>query len=260
MALASTDARDFLFPKTSPHVHDPAPGAQAAARRLRFGFGGELLKGDALRDKVVVGENNGGSPPHPSFQESQPYFERVDAAESLRMELEETRRLLGAAKDRQRNLERMNADIERRLEAEAMHRMEVEAELAKCMVSAAEEKRAHIEEMREAEIRHSKLKRLDAFHKNQIGRLERDLYRMHQRKYDMEKTWRARREEASQSSKSHRHEEVVERLKREEELRNRRQREEESIAAAVIQRRSGLTKRIKQQSLVSNMRNFFGLK
>ena len=230
------DAPNFLFPKSSPHVHDP--------------------KKSSHREFGEPAEKTGGGP-GVVLSDSHPYYERIEVVDSMREEIQDIREQLRAAKKRQRALEQMNSDIEHLLEKEARHRMEVESNFAKYKTEAERSEKQLQTEVASWKQRCQTLVRRDDYHKTKIHRLEKDLYSMLKRKYDMEKAWKVREAESSQDATTKEREEVLERLQRDnEEFRKR----EEAIAAAVIQRRSGLSTRIKQESLLSNVKNFFGMR
>ena len=76
MALAS-DARNFFFPKSSPHVHDPPKKVESA----QFG-------------EPAVAERTGGGRPGVAGSDSQPYFERIEVVDALRAEVDDLRQQL----------------------------------------------------------------------------------------------------------------------------------------------------------------------
>ncbi|RHY12911.1 hypothetical protein DYB37_001750 [Aphanomyces astaci] len=128
-----------------------------------------------------------------------PLFERerrqdTQLVQRLQAELTETKRLLETQTRRQNDLEYVNEDLERRLEYEARERINLDA------MKADDEKRwvqerLHLEEERKVWERKwdDECKRR-AIVEERLRRAEKELYRMHQKKYDIEKT--VRREES----------------------------------------------------------------
>ena len=151
----------------------------------------------------------------------------------------------------------MNAEIEHRLEAEARHRMDIEGEFASFKNAAMAEKIIAENEVASWKQRCQNLIQRDEHHKQTIHRLERDLYRFQLRKYDMQKAWERREAAASKEAATQERDDVLKRLQRDnEEFRMR----EEAIAAAVIQRQSDVSTRVKKASLITNVKNFFGMR
>ncbi|KAF0691278.1 Aste57867_17456 [Aphanomyces stellatus] len=128
-----------------------------------------------------------------------PLFERerrhdTQLVQRLQAELAETKRLLEAQTRRQNDLEYVNEDLERRLEYEARERINLDA------MKADDEKRWDLERARLEDERLVWEKKCDdegkrrAIVEERLRRAEKELYRMHQKKYDIEKA--VRREES----------------------------------------------------------------
>ncbi|ETV79327.1 hypothetical protein, variant [Aphanomyces astaci] len=136
---------------------------------------------------------------HSLGENTVPLFERerrqdTQLVQRLQAELTETKRLLETQTRRQNDLEYVNEDLERRLEYEARERINLDA------MKADDEKRwvqerLHLEEERKVWERKwdDECKRR-AIVEERLRRAEKELYRMHQKKYDIEKT--VRREES----------------------------------------------------------------
>ncbi|KAL0587405.1 hypothetical protein ABG067_003024 [Albugo candida] len=130
--------------------------------------------------------------------ESVPLFEREHRKDSqlvqrLQNELAEAKRFVEAQARRQNDLEYVNEDLEHRLEQEALDRIALDAQKADDERRWKEE-RARLESEREMwEKRYEEEHRRRGIVEERLRRAEKELYRMHQKKYDIEKT--IRREE-----------------------------------------------------------------
>ncbi|RHY34490.1 hypothetical protein DYB32_000916 [Aphanomyces invadans] len=139
---------------------------------------------------------------HPHSLEGEntvPLFERerrqdTQLVQRLQAELTETKRQLETQTRRQNDLEYVNEDLERRLEYEARERINLDA------MKAEDEKRWMQERLQLEEERKVWERKWDdeckrkAIVEERLRRAEKELYRMHQKKYDIEKA--VRREES----------------------------------------------------------------
>lgn len=125
-----------------------------------------------------------------------PLFQRLSSGTDHMGELEECQRHLEQTKAALADSQRMNADLERRLENQGMQRMNLEAELNSAHQNhqvEIEKKNRVIEEWtKEADLLQQQNKRL----RENMARLERELQGVLARKYDMREQIRrdARRE------------------------------------------------------------------
>lgn len=146
-----------------------------------------------------------------------PLFEREhrndgQLVQRLQNELADAKRFVEAQARRQNDLEYVNEDLERRLEQEALERIALEA------LKAEDEKRWRVEKSELEAQRELWEKRCEdetrrrAVIEERLRRAEKELYRMHQKKYDIEK--QVRREE----SEKRKHEaQIVRSLERDQE-------------------------------------------
>jgi hypothetical protein len=128
-----------------------------------------------------------------------PFFERERRQDSqllqrLQNELAETKRLLEAQTRRQNDLEYVNEDLERRLEYEARERITLDAMKAEDEKRWEQERTRLEDERRGWEKKCEEESRRRAIVEERLRRSEKELYRMHQKKYDIEKA--VRREES----------------------------------------------------------------
>lgn len=131
---------------------------------------------------------------------SPPLFERHQTQEHhyvqrLQDELQDTKGLLEAQAQRQYDLEYVNEDLERRLEHEALEKIQLENDRQRdgqCL----EQERADFEiERREWRARLAEEERHHEALEERLRRTEKELYRMHQKKYDIEKLVRQEEQE-----------------------------------------------------------------
>lgn len=151
-------------------------------------------------DKQPAGTNWGGASYSTHGEmDSVPLFEREHRKDSqlvqrLQNELADAKRFLEAQARRQNDLEYVNEDLERRLEQEALERIALDAQKADDERRWMQE-RAMLEEQRLLwEKKYEEEGRRRAAVEERLRRAEKELYRMHQKKYDIEKT--VRREES----------------------------------------------------------------
>ncbi|GMF37640.1 unnamed protein product [Phytophthora fragariaefolia] len=140
--------------------------------------------------------------------DSVPLFEREHRNDSqlvqrLQNELADAKRFVEAQARRQNDLEYVNEDLERRLEHEALDRITLDAQKAEDEKRWQQEKAALQEQLKSWEARFEEETRRRAMAEERLRRAEKELYRMHQKKYDIEK--QVRREE----SEKRKHEAVI---------------------------------------------------
>lgn len=140
--------------------------------------------------------------------DSVPLFEREHRNDSqlvqrLQNELADTKRFVEAQARRQNDLEYVNEDLERRLEQEALDRITLDAQKAEDEKRWQQEKTALQEKLQSWEARFEEETRRRSMAEERLRRAEKELYRMHQKKYDIEK--QVRREE----SEKRKHEAVI---------------------------------------------------
>ena len=122
----------------------------------------------------------------------QPLFEREQRVESLRMqrleeELAEAKGLLESQSRRQSELEFVNEDLEHRLEAEARERISLESFRERDLRKLEVERARHREEIKEWESRSDEEAKRRSILEERLRRVEKELYRMHQKKYEIKK-------------------------------------------------------------------------
>ncbi|TYZ65857.1 hypothetical protein PybrP1_008292 [[Pythium] brassicae (nom. inval.)] len=145
-----------------------------------------------------------------------PLFEREhrrdgQLVQRLQSELADAKRFVEAQARRQNDLEYVNEDLERRLEQEALDRIKLDAQKADDERRWTQE-RAVLEEQRTMwEKRCEEESRRRAAAEERLRRAEKELYRMHQKKYDIER--QVRREE---SEKREHEAHIVRSLKRDQ--------------------------------------------
>ncbi|DAZ95234.1 TPA: hypothetical protein N0F65_003469 [Lagenidium giganteum] len=127
-----------------------------------------------------------------------PLFEREHRKDSqlvqrLQNELADAKRFVEAQARRQNDLEYVNEDLERRLEQEALDRIALDAQKADDERRWAQERAMMQEQCVMWEKRCEEESRRRAIVEERLRRAEKELYRMHQKKYDIEKA--VRREE-----------------------------------------------------------------
>ncbi|CEG42133.1 uncharacterized protein PHALS_12434 [Plasmopara halstedii] len=140
--------------------------------------------------------------------DSVPLFEREHRNDSqlvqrLQNELADAKRFVEAQARRQNDLEYVNEDLERRLEQEALERITLDAQKAEDEKRWQREKVALQEQLQTWEARFEEETRRRSMAEERLRRAEKELYRMHQKKYDIEK--QVRREE----SEKRKHEAVI---------------------------------------------------
>ncbi|OQR96453.1 hypothetical protein ACHHYP_15776 [Achlya hypogyna] len=128
-----------------------------------------------------------------------PLFERerrLDAQQVMRLqnELQDTKKALEAQTRRHNDLEYVNEDLERRLEYEARERINMEAARAEDERRWEAERAKLLEEARNWERKCEEEARRRAVIEERLRRSDKELYRMLQKKYDIEKA--VRREES----------------------------------------------------------------
>ncbi|CAH0482097.1 unnamed protein product [Peronospora belbahrii] len=177
----------------------------------------------------AAGNNNWGK----SFgqraeMDSVPLFEREHRNDSqlvqrLQNELADAKRFVEAQARRQNDLEYVNEDLERRLEQEALDRIALDSQKAEDEKRWQEEKAALQKQLESWEARFEEETRRRAMAEERLRRAEKELYRMHQKKYDIEK--QVRREE----NEKRKHEAVIVRT-----LQSDSQRAQQSAANGVL--------------------------
>ncbi|KAG2766516.1 hypothetical protein JG687_00011977 [Phytophthora cactorum] len=140
--------------------------------------------------------------------DSVPLFEREHRNDSqlvqrLQNELADAKRFVEAQARRQNDLEYVNEDLERRLEQEALDRITLDAQKAEDEKRWQQEKAELQEQLESWEARFEEETRRRSMAEERLRRAEKELYRMHQKKYDIEK--QVRREE----SEKRKHEAVI---------------------------------------------------
>ncbi len=134
-----------------------------------------------------------------------PYFERLDEVNGsfdrrdghvrrLELELEEAKRTGEESRRRLSALEYINDDLERRLESEACRRLDLERELHQALEGAEAERAAAVQRFAELERSLRAKAAVEDQLTEKLRRLERELYRMHQKKHEI--VLEARRQEA----------------------------------------------------------------
>ncbi|EQC28765.1 hypothetical protein SDRG_13448 [Saprolegnia diclina VS20] len=136
--------------------------------------------------------------PH-DMEANVPLFERERRQDSqmvmrLQNELQDTKKALEAQTRRHNDLEYVNEDLERRLEIEARERINMEASRAEDERKWETERARLQEEARMWERKCDEEARRRAVIEERLRRSDKELYRMLQKKYDIEKT--VRREES----------------------------------------------------------------
>jgi hypothetical protein len=136
-----------------------------------------------------------------------PYFERLDEVNGsfdrrdghvrrLELELEEAKRTGEESRRRLSALEYINDDLERRLESEACRRLDLERELQKALEGAEAGRAAAVHRFAELERSLRAKAAVEDQLTEKLRRLERELYRMHQKKHEI--VLEARRQEAQE--------------------------------------------------------------
>lgn len=143
--------------------------------------------------------NNWGSTFSAHEIDGVPLFEREHRRDSqlvqrLQNELADAKRYVEAQARRQNDLEYVNEDLERRLEQEALDRIALDAQKAEDERRWAQERAELQEQCSMWEKRCEEESRRRAIVEERLRRAEKELYRMHQKKYDIEKA--VRREES----------------------------------------------------------------
>ncbi|RLN55802.1 hypothetical protein BBJ29_006690 [Phytophthora kernoviae] len=130
--------------------------------------------------------------------DSVPLFEREHRNDSqlvqrLQNELSDAKRFVEAQARRQNDLEYVNEDLERRLEQEALDRITLDAQKSEDEKRWQQEKEVLHGQLKSWEQRFEEETRRRSMAEERLRRAEKELYRMHQKKYDIEK--QVRREE-----------------------------------------------------------------
>ncbi|KAK1930444.1 Reticulocyte-binding protein 2 a [Phytophthora citrophthora] len=170
--------------------------------------GGRSLGGPMLGTQAPGAGNWGNSFGPRTDMDSVPLFEREHRNDSqlvqrLQNELADAKRFVEAQARRQNDLEYVNEDLERRLEQEALDRITLDAQKAEDEKRWQQEKAALQEQLKSWEARFEEETRRRSMAEERLRRAEKELYRMHQKKYDIEK--QVRREE----SEKRKHEAVI---------------------------------------------------
>ncbi|CAH0519646.1 unnamed protein product [Peronospora belbahrii] len=185
-------------------------------------------KSKGQRTQAAGNNNWGKSFGQRAEMDSVPLFEREHRNDSqlvqrLQNELADAKRFVEAQARRQNDLEYVNEDLERRLEQEALDRIALDSQKAEDEKRWQEEKAALQKQLESWEARFEEETRRRAMAEERLRRAEKELYRMHQKKYDIEK--QVRREE----NEKRKHEAVIVRT-----LQSDSQRAQQSAANGVL--------------------------
>lgn len=142
-----------------------------------------------------------------SYMDPAPLFEREHRQEGqyvqrLQDELSDTKGLLEAQARRQCELEYVNEDLERRLEIEAKEKNQLEALVADQKDQMSKHHETLVQERQGWQKRCGEEIRRREIIEERLRRAEKELYRMHQKKYDIEKNCR-QEEHQKRSQEAH---------------------------------------------------------
>ncbi|ETI42027.1 hypothetical protein F441_12735 [Phytophthora nicotianae CJ01A1] len=189
-------------PETSPTRTDPLSFSSTNSS-------GQIGTRSGMLGTQAPGAGNwGNSFGQRTDMDSVPLFEREHRNDSqlvqrLQNELADAKRFVEAQARRQNDLEYVNEDLERRLEQEALDRITLDAQKAEDEKRWQHEKAELQEQIKTWEARFEEETRRRSMTEERLRRAEKELYRMHQKKYDIEK--QVRREE----SEKRKHEAVI---------------------------------------------------
>mmetsp|Transcript_7643 Transcript_7643/g.12365 ORF Transcript_7643/g.12365 Transcript_7643/m.12365 type:complete len:267 (-) Transcript_7643:35-835(-) len=180
----------------SSHLHQQQAGGHQGGEKVASGFQEDDGRRRRPRRSMHHGSEGGSQ---------RPYFERIDEfngdfdkrdgyVRRLEVELEDYKKLCDESKRRLSALEYINDDLEKRLEAEACRRFNLESELETGKEEYKQGRRVLTTKINTLEEKLLEKELQEAKMNDQLRRLERELYRMHQKKHEIVKE--VRRQEA----------------------------------------------------------------